>query len=256
MNKLRVRQGNIHQGMVRSFGQGFQCTMIAVIALIMVYNRPELRPSDWNAQIIDSIIMQGSAEYDRLILSSDRNYPRYLAHNEVPQFLDFMGNLFQVDIHDGLFYGVIGQEGSIAAMSILLSAAVNTGLNVSPMLLFTAGEMTVSIFCDGCEYFVFHSHASDKNGLTSAAGSAVLMSFATIHDLFEYFHHFYDGREFNISPVNFMCVNQDNLVNHSDLQINARTATQPCHVNVSDNTLDNGRYGRHSPICLNASTTP
>ena len=31
----------------------------AVIALLMVYNRPDVRPSNWNAEIVDRIILYG-----------------------------------------------------------------------------------------------------------------------------------------------------------------------------------------------------
>ena len=64
---------------------------------------------------------------------------------------------------------------SDAAMSISLQVAFNTGFSVSPMLLFTSGGMTVSIFHDDGEYFVFDSHARDQNGHPSSTGSAVLM---------------------------------------------------------------------------------
>ena len=80
------------------------------------------------------------------------------------QFIYFMGSLFQVDIHDGLFYGGIGQDGPDAAMSLSLRVDFDTGFNVSPMLLFTSGGMTVSIFLDAADYFVFVSHARDQNG--------------------------------------------------------------------------------------------
>ena len=249
-----MRQGTIHQGMVRSYGQGFQCTIIAVIALLMVYSRVSVRPSNWNAETIDRIILHGSVEYDNLILSSDRNYPRYLAHHEVPQFFDFMGSLFQVDIHDGLFYGVIGQDGSDAAMSISLQVAFNTGFSVSPMLLFTSGGMTVSIFHDDGEYFVFDSHARDQNGHPSSTGSAVLMSFSSIIDLVEYFDRFYEGQEFNISPVNLMCLDENSFADchqlHSDLNTTA-TVAHSSYAHVSERINEKVKNDSHSQLCLN-----
>ena len=111
----RSRRGTIHQGLVNSVWQGMQCTMVATMAWLAVCLNGYTF-EHWNPRLIDSIVQQGSQVYDNVITNSANNYPRYLAHNEVPQCLDAMNVLFQIAVHDGLLYGVISHRSSQAAM--------------------------------------------------------------------------------------------------------------------------------------------
>lgn len=129
-------QGNIHQGSLFSFGSGFQCTVVAIVALIAVYTgRFSPIPRDWAAETIDQIVIDGTVLYDDIVYPST---PRYLAHSDIPNSLELWNTRFEVNIHDDLFYGVVGQPGSVVTLTTDLSTAIQSGLQISNTLVFTS----------------------------------------------------------------------------------------------------------------------
>ena len=113
--------------------------MIANMAVLAVFLKRNTF-DQWSASHIDEVVYQGSKAYGNVIMNLANTPPSYLAHNEVPHFVDGMAGLFQVDVHGGLLYAVVGQNGSQTAMSVNLASALITGFEVSSSLLFTSGE--------------------------------------------------------------------------------------------------------------------
>ena len=85
---MHVPNGNIHQGMVSCIGQGFQYTMIALVALLAVQNVHFPFPILWISSLIDRLVVDGSLLYDELITSSFNAVPRYVGHNELPEYVN------------------------------------------------------------------------------------------------------------------------------------------------------------------------
>lgn len=109
---MRSVRGNIHQGQVQCRGQGFQCTIIAVTALLGFYCG-QLDLLNLHANSVDRIVYSGSKLYDEVVQSS----PRYLEHREIPTNIEIFNNDFYLEVYSELFYGVIGQHGNPIAQS-------------------------------------------------------------------------------------------------------------------------------------------
>ena len=79
------------------------------------------------------------------------------------------------------------------------------------------------------------------------------MSFSSLSNLVEYFDRFYEGQEFNLLPVNLMCIKENSFADrhklHSD--ISTATAAQSSYANVSERIKENAKNDSHSRLCFN-----
>lgn len=198
---MQAVHGNVHQGLINCIGQGFQCTIIAVVALLALQNVHFPSPSLWGPSLIDRLVIDGSFLYDELITTSFNGVPRYLGHNEVPEYIHVWQHSFHVQIQTDMFDGVVGQMGNTESLTVTLEDALNSALMVSQNVLFTAGGTTISIFeFDNC-LFVFDSHARNHQGLPCDEGQAVLLLFEDQNQLLHYLKVAYLNKQYNLSPV-------------------------------------------------------
>lgn len=194
---MRSVRGNIHQGQVQCRGQGFQCTIIAVTALLGFYCG-QLDLLNLHANSVDRIVYSGSKLYDEVVQSS----PRYLEHREIPTNIEIFNNDFYLEVYSELFYGVIGQHGNPIAQSYSIEMAIENAFQMSNFHVFTAGGTTISIFANGNSVYVFDSHARDAAGnVCFNHGTAVILNFESIMELVQYLSTFYANLEYNLSPV-------------------------------------------------------
>ena len=125
------RSGTLHQGNVYGFGQGFQCTFIATVALIALYSPYYTLPSQWMPTVLDEIVLDGSRLYDDFMLSISQRHPRYLAHNEIPHSIFAWNSLYQLHIYDDLFYGIVGHANNPEPLSVNFDEALENSFQIS-----------------------------------------------------------------------------------------------------------------------------
>ncbi|CAC5377139.1 unnamed protein product [Mytilus coruscus] len=199
-NMVSCVQGSIHQASRYSYGQGFQCTIVAAVAILAFYNVQFNGPSSWTSTTIDEII-EISNLYNRISFPEN---PRYLQHSEVPNDVRMLCRQFNILVHDDLFLGVVGHTGDQQSLSIEISTALRTAFDISDSNLFTSSVLTISIFrCDDNYYLscLFDSHARDNQGFPFSDGVAILLTFSNQIELILYVSSIYNGAEFNLSPV-------------------------------------------------------
>ena len=199
-------KGRLHQGQVNAFGQGYQCTIVALVALLVFtqFRHVDETGSIWTPPCIDNTVLDGSRLYDRVILSSNNPVPRYLAHNEIPDVINLWGNVFSLQVYEGLFYGIVGEHGNVHAQSVSIQNGLQNAFYISQTLLFTVSSETVSLFTDEQSYYLFDSHARNEQGLPDNHGTAVVLQFNSMHALINHILSTYTGHYFNISPVDIM----------------------------------------------------
>jgi hypothetical protein len=207
MKMVCCRSGSLHQGVIDTFGQGFQCTIIALVALLAFYQNSDLNFLFQENNVrtpsseIDNIVLQGSTIYDNYVLQSDSPYARYLSHNELPSVVDVFGQIFDVNVHEGIYYGVVAQDGSSESGAVGLDIAIRNSEQLSNFILFTANELTISIFCCQNQYFIFDSHARNRYGLPADDGASVVIRFQSFEELITYLNAVYTNCIYNLSPI-------------------------------------------------------
>ena len=83
---MKVKNGNFHQGQIMSNMASFQCTAIALYALLTVFTaNPRL--DIFTPDAINHIVANGHCMYEELLSQSNDQTPRYLGHWELPIFL-------------------------------------------------------------------------------------------------------------------------------------------------------------------------
>lgn len=233
------RSGTLHQGNVYSFGQGFQCTIIATVALIALYSSHYTFPSQWMPTVVDEIVVDGSRLYDDFMQSISQRAPRYLAHNEIPHSIFAWNSLYHLHIYDDVFYGIVGHQSNSEALSVNFDEALENSLQISQSLLLTAGDMTVAIFADSSYFYIFDSHARNYAGIPDENGNAVLLCFETIEEVLAYIKLLYTGQQFNLSPVIFEA--QQGRTNNF-AQINSSIPQKKCRSNQLQQFVNNHTY--------------
>jgi hypothetical protein len=149
---------------------------------------------------IDRILLDGRRIYDNFLLQSDKQYPRYLSHNELPHDVNVFRQMFNVHIYEGMYYGVVGHDSCPDSSAVGLPIALQNAEHQSNFKLFTANQVTISIFNDQNQYFLFDSHARDTYGLPDHHGFAITMPFQNFQDLVNYLYAVYSNM-CNLSPV-------------------------------------------------------
>lgn len=197
----RFTLGNIHQSSsgFDCYGKGYQCTIIAAVAIFAFLSGRFSQPERWTPQNIDQIVLNGSMLYDN---SMHHQNPRYLAHSDIPNYLEMWNIIYETTVHDDIFYGVVGHQGNYESLAIDIRTALHEALQVSHTLVFTASDYTISIFLHNSEIYVFDSHQRNELGLVnSTRGAAVLLRFSTIDECVRYLEVMYHNAMFNLSPL-------------------------------------------------------
>lgn len=217
---MHAIRGSIHQGQVQCRGQCFQCSLIAVTALLAFYCG-QLDFMNLNVNSVDQIVYAGSQLYDRVI----HGRPHYLEHREIPRNKDIFNNI-------ELLYGGVGQQGNLSAQSYSIQLAIENAFQMSNFHIFTAGGTTISIFANENNIYLFDSHARDSLGnVCHSQGTEVLLIFESTVSLVEYLSNFYANLEYNLSPMSIRIETVDTLgINRESLSaaINSNTGDSRC----------------------------
>ena len=133
---LKATNGNFHQANVVSFGRGVQCTMIAFAALLAVFSGRYIQPQHWTPEIIDDIVVTGSHLYDDTAATLGWTEPRYLFQNEIPASVEMWNSIYNIEVYDNLFYGLIGSNTDMENMASTFRSAAAHAFQMSNLQLF------------------------------------------------------------------------------------------------------------------------
>ena len=191
-------QGNFHQGDLR-FQGGNQCTAMALIALL--FAGFHISPTEWEANQINDILLQGDTLYHSI---SNSLYPNdesvLLFHNDLPSMVELLDQIFHINLSE-TFYGGVQTAVLTEANGYSLYNALEQGFTISDFALATFGQSTVALFRQGPDIWVFDSHARDFRGRVDGDGAAVLLHFSNINSLYVYLSFMYTGMVFNLTPL-------------------------------------------------------
>lgn len=161
-----------------------------------------------NINSVDQMVYAGSQLYDKV----KHGRPRYLKHREIPRNIDIFNNVFQLEVYNKLFYGVVGQQENLSAPSYSIQLAIENTFQMSNFHIFTAGGTTISTFANEYNINLFDSHARDSLGnVCHSQGTALLLIFVSTVSLVEYLSNFYRNLEYNLSPMSIRIEPVDTL---------------------------------------------
>ena len=203
MAKFKI-SGSFHQGQLQSNSAGFQCTAMAYMSLIALFMN-QSHWSQWNPQTVDRILRNGHSLYNDIIEASSNPQARYLGHWELPSAIEIQNNVIQNDIYTDIFFGVVGQSGTLNVGSLALNEAVRNAATVSDFMIVTFDAVTISLAHNSVDdlWYIFDSHSTNRLGANSPFGTAGFFIFQTLDELLQYLFDKYINRQFNISPIIF-----------------------------------------------------
>ena len=206
-----VISGTLHQGDLRFQHPGVQCTYISFWALVMMENK---QPLFWNADDIDSCIVDGNARFLEHCFKNNIQ-PRQLLVKELPQSLKVSNNclvkLRQLD--SDIKVGTLDQNISKSESTSIFTAieeAIVSCFDLFDSCFLVCGGQTMAIAKRQNIFFVFDSHSRGKDGFLHHAGSAVLLHFTDIQVLISFIKQLFIEslciaitEQFELIPVTF-----------------------------------------------------
>ena len=90
---------------------GYQCTAIALVAIL--FASCKILPSGrfWSSHDIDLILNRGHDVYEQIIAASGNLIPRYLGHWELPTAIELDNGIVNVTYYSDIFVFVCGRRG-------------------------------------------------------------------------------------------------------------------------------------------------
>ena len=180
--------GAYHQGQSNIFQKnaGKQCTCMALTALI---HFQEKSLNDWTGCDLNQILLRGNSLYSHVSQSANKEY---LLMSELPNHIQYNCGLYLITIGEE-YNGVMKHGCAVSGVSYELEQALTLLFQKTNTMLLTLGSgfgYTCAIMYDGHEYWVFDSHARNKNGLPSQKGKSVLLVAQTLRKLCRYLFSF------------------------------------------------------------------
>ena len=241
--------GSRHQGNIRSYTGGTQCTLIALTALIYAGNI--MHPSHWTTHSVDSVLLVGDSFYTDVV--NERyggNTTRMFGHHELPNTVLVYDSEFHTN-NIITYYGIVGQTGDADLGSLGVMEALTQSYRQSPHLLATFNEETIALLHYGRHYFLFDSHARDLGGNPDPDGTAVLLDFNSIPELFNHLSQRYRSFQFEITPVDISMVSSNQVQNPSKTGSN----THPVSNNIHETTAGTSYSQEPAPSAHILNTT-
>jgi len=219
---MKVINGNFHQGQIMSNMAGFQCTAIALYALLTVFTaNPRL--DIFTPDAINYIVANGHCMYEELLSQSNDQTPRYLGHWELPMFLQHNNDNIEVHRYENMLHGIVGMNANYPYTTTSIEEALPMAFSISNYFICTFGANTIAIFCvEGSEeWFIFDSHSRNNTGITSPYGSASFLVFSSCDECVQFIIQNYRRMHFEITPViferhNYMFINSIHHAGHTE----------------------------------------
>ena len=205
-----VIQGTLHQGDLRFHYPGVQCTYISFWALVVMENK---KPLLWNADDIDSCIVDGNARFLEHCFKNNIQ-PRQLLVKELPQSIRVSNCLIKLHQFDNdIKVGTLDESISTSESNSIfctIEEAILSSFDLFSSCFLVCGGQTIAIAKRQNIFFVFDSHSRGKDGLLHHAGSAVLLYFTDIHVLVRFIKQLFIKslcitvtEQFELVPVTF-----------------------------------------------------
>ena len=171
--------GDFHQGDSRFSPQsrGNQCYPNSLVALI--YTKIK-ETQEWVTSDINEILILGDKLYQLIRLQTNYNH---LNMSDLPCFVEIFEYICNVQQDDQILAQRVPSVPGILSLNESLSQCFET----NDCTLICIGSYALAVIKTGTHYYVFDSHARDNKGLPHPDGTAVLLLFANIEYLCEYF---------------------------------------------------------------------
>ena len=244
-----VFNGNYHQGHIMSNLAGFQCTAIALYALLVVSTLgPHSYETIYSAHTIDAIVGNGHHMYEEILYQSNNPTPRYLGHWELPSLVQLREEYINIHRYENIFHGIVGLAVNYPITTVTIEEALPRAYSISNYFIATFGCNSIAIFRlpDSNQWYIFDSHSRNCTGMSNAFGTATLLEFLDYEQCLNFIFQNFNGMHFEITPVIFEkfnngtatctstpCKQNENLSNNDSFNENITTCTS-----VNDDSME------------------
>ena len=179
----KLIQGHCSQGHEK-FGEfaGLQCVAIAVYAAAFTCVK---QISRWTSDTLDSIVEQGNELFKSI------NKHRYLGAEDIPITV----NVYDLAISVSLNFNVHGFLSRQDDHHVILQNYVHENQSLNSGFLIWLSNLCIYVHIQHQSkkivYYLFDSHARDREGQLSENGTSVLINFLKLEHLMEYLCHTY-----------------------------------------------------------------
>ncbi|CAG2240196.1 unnamed protein product [Mytilus edulis] len=190
---MKVVNRRCHQGQIVSNSAGFQCTAIALDALITVCT---VNPAFFTPDTIDYIVLNGHQMHHQLISQSNNPTPRFLRHWELPHYVQQNNESIEIHRHENILNGVVGMDSNFPFTTVSIEEALPMAFSISNYFICTFGDITIAIFrLDRSEqWFIFDSHSRNSTGITNPFGTATIIELSNYEQCVQFLRQNYEGR--------------------------------------------------------------
>ena len=201
-----VIQGNVNQGDARFSSRGRFCLPAAVVGLQVFQNMERPTPHD-----VDTVLVEGDKLYEKTIKLQEQKQGSFshsfLTFNDLPKEMETSQGKFDIDLDEKDVY--YGECLSKETTNLSLSEAVGKCFETHNGALVIARDLAFSVFLNSSGQFCyFDSHSRNVKGEQCSHGTAILMKFATLHELQTQLFHLvrslgcsYSAARYEVQPI-------------------------------------------------------
>ena len=175
--------GHVHQGheAFSNFSRGRFCLPAALVAIHTFQNIHNPRAND-----VDVVLSEGDLLYEKVVEMQEEKRgtfnQSFLSFSDLPKEMETSNEKFTIDLTDSDV--LLGDCLSKAITNVSLSEAVEECFKTRNAALVIVGDLAFSVFLNGNGQFCyFDSHSRNRKGEQCRDGTAILMSFPTLHQL-------------------------------------------------------------------------
>ena len=175
--------GHVHQGheAFSNFSRGRFCLPAALVAIHTFQNIHNPRAND-----VDVVLSEGDLLYEKVVEMQEEQRgtfnQSFLSFSDLPKEMETSNEKFTIDLTDSDV--LLGDCLSKAITNVSLSEAVEECFKTRNAALVIVGDLAFSVFLNGNGQFCyFDSHSRNRKGEQCRDGTAILMSFPTLHQL-------------------------------------------------------------------------
>ena len=197
-----------------------------------------------NSSNLDKILCDGDTLYRQVInrlKAQGKSVHSLLSLEEMPDDFEVEIGKFVVEKHP-IVSGILVDTHENLGLPTLHNALHSAFTSTSGLL--TIGAICSAIFKKKNLYMFFDSHSHGENGLSSADGRSILVSFSCLDDLVSYLYVFYDNMridmslQFDFLPVTFRKYDQKQNCQEQNHKPNSLKFSESIADRSTDNTVE------------------
>jgi len=161
-----------------------------------------------NTADLNRAIRYGDELYSNVISAGYGGQQIFLMPSYLPRIVKYQGQHIEITYQVDQIHGIVNIHRQESLEQNFMAMPFRHGLTTafldSNFVLLTVGELTVALVYDNVHetFHVIDSHARNSMGEADPNGSAVILSFESLEDLFEYIERIYCNQIYNLTPVN------------------------------------------------------